>query len=81
MVSREMKQHITKAEMQAFMERWEMVNSREIAELRSTPVEVKLRQLAALMASVDKMGWREKLQEETADVRQKWVRLREKWNG
>ena len=74
-----MSDEFTAAEVRAWADRWKMVNAAEIAELRSTPVEVKLRQLASLMASVDAMGWREALADEVgvAEVRDRWRRLRE----
>lgn len=34
-----------------YLERWKLVEEREITELRNTPIEVKARQLADLMAS------------------------------
>jgi hypothetical protein len=36
----------------------------------------KLSQVAALMASVDQMGWREALAAEEEEVRDLWVRLK-----
>jgi hypothetical protein len=35
----------------AYLARWQLVRQAEIAELRRTPMDIKLRQLAALMAS------------------------------
>ena len=67
---------MTKVEAQAWKRRWEAVNAAEIEELRRTPFEVKLRQLASLMASVDGMGWREALVSQNAEVLQRWNKLR-----
>jgi hypothetical protein len=66
----------SKAELQAWLERWKRVNEFEVQELRDTSVETKLRQLAALMASAEAFGWRED-QEEIEEVRARWNRLRE----
>ena len=76
-----MKPIITKAEGRAYLARWKLVNEAEIEELRSTPPEEKLRQLAALMASVEALGWSEPLQAGEAEVRERWRRLRKAWNG
>lgn len=48
------KQH----QAEVWKRRWRFVAAREIEELRNTPVEVKLAQLSALMASVDALGMR-----------------------
>jgi hypothetical protein len=58
-----------------------MVNTAERAELRTTPLDRKLRQLAALMASVQALGWTEALAAEDAEVRARWNRLRAAHNG
>ncbi|HZU38373.1 MAG TPA: hypothetical protein VFA18_20780 [Gemmataceae bacterium] len=71
-----MKRRTTRAEMQAFVRRWQRIGKLERDELRRTPAEIKLRQLAALMASVDTFGWREALSGEEDIVRQRWQRLR-----
>jgi len=71
-----MKIHLTKAEAVAFKARWAVVNRAERKELRATSVGHKLQQLAALMASVDKLGWTESLSQEESEVRIRWNRLR-----
>ena len=72
---------ITKEEAARFRERWALVRRAEIEELRSTPPEVKIRQLAALMASVREMGWDEALAAEDEEVWARWQRLREILGG
>jgi len=67
---------ISKKEGRAFLRRWRRVNTREIQELRATPMDTKIRQLAALMASVEQLGWTEALREGEAEVRDRWNRLR-----
>ena len=67
---------MTKEDADAFRARWKLVNHAEREELRATPVEVKFRQLAALMASVEQLGWTQALAEEEAEVRERWNRLR-----
>jgi hypothetical protein len=42
---------ITAAEAHAYFRRWELVKEIELAELRRTSMDTKLRQLSALMAS------------------------------
>lgn len=39
------------SEARRYLERWKLVAAAEAAELQATPVEIKLRQLASLMAS------------------------------
>jgi hypothetical protein len=72
---------MTKAEAQAWMARWRLVNEAERKELQATPPEVSLRQLAALMASVDQISWREALEAEQAEVWERWNRLRKACGG
>jgi len=67
---------MSKSEVLAFKKRWQAVNVAEQKELRAASVELKFQQLAALMASVDAMGWRDKLAEGEAEVRERWRRLR-----
>lgn len=75
------KKTLTRQEARAFRTRWEMVNAAEQLELRTTPLDRKLRQLAALMASVKSLGWTEALAAEEAEVRARWNRLRAVRNG
>jgi len=72
---------VTKAEARAFRARWQAVNAAEVEELRGTPVEEKMAQLAALMASVDASGWAEALEAEDTKVRERWSRLRRALHG
>jgi hypothetical protein len=72
-----MKRHTTKEKMRAWKARWELVNAAEREELRTTPPIVKLRQLAALMASAESMGWTEALAAEVDEVRERWKKLRQ----
>jgi hypothetical protein len=67
---------LTRLEAKAFARRWQRINEAEIEELRAATLEQKLRQLAALMASVDAMGWREALSDGVQEVRDRWRRLR-----
>jgi hypothetical protein len=67
---------LTRTEARQFRARWELVNTAEQMELQSTSLDQKLRQLAALMASAEAMGWTEALAAEEAEVRDRWNRLR-----
>jgi hypothetical protein len=69
---------MTESQARAWRARWKLVNAAEIAELRATKPAEKLRQLAALMASVRQMGWDEALIKGDDEVRDRWRRLREK---
>lgn len=67
---------MTQAEGVAFKARWAMVEAAERDELRATPMDKKVRQLAALMASVEKLGWDQALADEEHMAREQWRRLR-----
>jgi hypothetical protein len=42
---------VTSEDARQYSERWKLVAELEITELRNTPIEIKARQLSALMAS------------------------------
>jgi transcriptional regulator with XRE-family HTH domain len=67
---------ISKGEAQAFKRRWAAVNAAEREELAFTPLHEKFYQVAALMASGQKLGWAEALAAEEKLVRERWARLR-----
>ena len=67
---------LTAAEARAYLDRWRAVNEAEIAELRATPLENKLEQLAAMMASARAFGWQTHTDAETRAVRARWQKLR-----
>ena len=67
---------LTPAQAQAFARRWEQANQAEIEELRASSPDLVLRQLDALRSAVDLFGWREDLDQETEEVRNRWNRLR-----
>jgi hypothetical protein len=67
---------MTRAEVRAFAAGWKLVNAREERELRQTSSTQKLRQLAALMASADELGWTKALAAEEEEVRRRWLKLR-----
>jgi hypothetical protein len=70
------KTHLTKTDASAFKTRWAMVNRAERMELRATTMHRKFRQLAALMASVEKFSWAQPLAQEESEVRIRWNMLR-----
>ncbi len=67
---------MTRGEARAFKRRWKDVNAAERDELASTPVALKFRQVAALLASVGMLGWNESSSAEEDVVRERWARLR-----
>ena len=71
-----MVKQITTAEAQAFRDRWACLNAAEKDELRRTPISLKLRQLAALMASARLFARPEADDREADEVRARWRRLR-----
>ena len=67
---------LTPAQAKEFANRWARVNQAEIEELNATRPEVLLQQLDSLRSAVDTFGWREQLDKETEEVRDRWNRLR-----
>ena len=68
---------MSRAEAKLFKERWKLVNETINEEIRDTPVEMKLQQLAILFAFGQTMGWTEN-QTEVELVRNRWLLLKEK---
>ena len=72
---------MTRADVEAYRSRWNLVNQAEIEELRVTSAATKFRQLAALMASIDDFMWPTDRDGEVAEVRARWQRLRQAAGG
>jgi hypothetical protein len=72
---------ITPDEARAYLARWRLFRDFEAAELQRTPMETKLRQLAALMASRDLFGPEPDRDTQVRDIRERWVRLRRTLGG
>jgi hypothetical protein len=72
---------ITPEEARAYFKRWELVREVEARELRRTPMETKLQQLASLMASRHLFGPEPDREAETRVVRERWARLRRALSG
>ena len=67
---------ITPAEARAYLKRWELVREIELIELRRTSMDVKLRQLSALMASRGLFGEDPERENGVQRVRDRWACLR-----
>jgi hypothetical protein len=67
---------ISREDARAFKKRWEAINAAEREELRSTPIDLKLRQLAAMMTMARQLGWTQALAAEEDTARSQWCRLR-----
>lgn len=72
---------MTPGEAQDYIQRWKLVHEIEAAELQRTPVEAKLRQLAALMASRHLFGPDSDRERQISEVRDRWARLRQVLGG
>jgi hypothetical protein len=72
---------ITPEEARDYIQRWDLVREIEAAELRRTPIETKLRQLAALMASRHLFGPEPDRERRLCEVRDRWARLRQVLGG
>ena len=72
---------MTPDEARAYLKRWELAADAEVRELRRTPIEMKLRQLAALMAS--RHAFPPELDRESGilAVRERWAHLRQRLGG
>ncbi|MBI4557984.1 MAG: hypothetical protein HY706_10415 [Candidatus Hydrogenedentes bacterium] len=74
-------QRISREEAAAYQARWKALREREEAELRNTPIETKLQQLAVLMFSVDAFGWRPFLEREDRCGHERWAELHKRYRG
>jgi hypothetical protein len=72
---------ITPEEALGYFRRWELVRDAEARELRRTPMETKLQQLASLMASRHVLGPEPDREAQTRVVRERWARLRQALSG
>jgi hypothetical protein len=72
---------ITPEEARAYFRRWELVREAETRQVRRTPMETKLQQLAALMDSRHVFGPEPDREAETRVVRERWARLRRALSG
>jgi hypothetical protein len=63
--------------------RWRAVAEREAEERRRTPVAVRWQQLNALIAFAQELGldWKRRDEAELAEVRRRWVKLKERVEG
>jgi hypothetical protein len=68
---------INAVDARAYLARWTSVSEMEIAELRSTSMDTKLRQLASLMASREIFGADPNREQSVETVREGWARLRQ----
>lgn len=71
---------ISKAEAEAYFQRWTQVEAIEIAELLRTSMQTKLQQLASLMESRALFGQDPQRDEQIEQVRDRWARLRKALN-
>jgi hypothetical protein len=71
---------ITSEDARQFLDRWALVNAHEIEELRRTPMETKLRQLASLMAARHLFADPQR-DKEASEVQRRWAQLRQALGG
>jgi len=72
---------VTPDDARQYLERWKLVEEREIAELRNTPIETKAKQLAALMASRNLFREDPERERGIREVQARWARLRKALGG
>ena len=76
MATRGQSTRLTRDQAERFRERWAAVDAVDLEELRSTPIEDKLRQLAGLMASARALGWIQPDRVDDQETRDRWQKLR-----
>ena len=72
---------ISKSDAQAYFNRWSMVRDAERDQLKITPMEIKVKQLASLMESRTLFGDDAKREQEVLEVRSRWALLRKVLGG
>jgi hypothetical protein len=72
---------ITPTQAVAYLARWQDVNRREAADLRTTPLDVKFRQLCALSASGSAFPADTDRGARAAEVAARWHRIRTYYGG
>ena len=72
---------MTPTQARAYLKRWAIVNQFEIEELRRTPMELKLQQLSALMASRHLFAADSTREKGVRQVRMRWAKLRKALGG
>jgi hypothetical protein len=70
------RQRLSRSQAQSYVARWRAAREAQIEELRTTPDELKLRQVAALMMSARSLGWSSSVVPETNPAREQWRLLR-----
>jgi hypothetical protein len=72
---------VSNEDAQAYLARWQLVREMELAELRRTSMDMKLCQLAALMASRGLFDAHPERELQSQQVRERWARLRQALGG
>ncbi len=72
---------ISPTEAEAYFQRWELVREIELIELRRASMDVKLRQLSALMSSRQVFGVDPDRESGVQQVRDRWMYLRQALGG
>jgi len=68
---------ITPEEARDYLDRWALVQAVELEELRRTPMDTKLRQLASLMASREQFTEDPTRENDVQEVRRRWAQLKQ----
>lgn len=76
MTRRKRPTRLTREQGERFRARWASVREVEIEELRAMPIDVRLDQLAGLMASARALGWTQLDRVDDEETRDRWKRLR-----
>ena len=71
---------MSRKEAKLFKERWKLVNEKINEEIRNTPIETKLQQLAIMFGAGQFFDWTGS-QEEIEIIRNRWQQLKERFNA
>ena len=72
---------MTKAELEAWRKRWELVEEVQRHELQTMPLAEKLRQFERLREWARQLGWEKSLREGDDELLHRWNRLRVAHHG
>lgn len=72
---------MTKQELEAWRQRWRLVEEAQLREVQTASLEDKLHQFEVLRGWARQMDWAESLRRGDDEVRQRWNRLQAAHHG
>ncbi|MBK8316947.1 MAG: hypothetical protein IPL01_24225 [Acidobacteria bacterium] len=68
---------MTKEQAREYIDRWRLVNEHIKQEIRETPPELKLKQMAAIFGAAEYLGWKAPPSHDDEQASERWRILRE----